>query len=177
MIVRVRDERLAHSRSAVIIAVVATLSLAACGGSGSDASTGVGDAFAQRALAVCQTALEDKQGWAAFPVEGFNPSQPEVSRFPEVATWLHDEVAPTFEMWRDGLRALGEPPSGRAAWDDTVAAVTKIAQLNEEQITAANDSDVDAWATATQALRDTQTDLVAASDAAGVPACADVHAA
>jgi len=172
--------QLTDRRSVVIsiLVVVAFTSLVACSsGSGSDTSSGVGDAFAQRALAVCHAALTDKQAWQPFPVSDFNPSQPDVSKFPEVAAWLEGEVTPTFEKWRDDLAALGDPPSGQAAWNDTLAAVEKIVQFNAEQITAAKSGDTDAWNAATQGLRSTQTDLVAATEAAGIAACADVHKA
>ena len=162
----------------ILIVVAFTSSLVACGsGSGSDTTSGVGDAFAQRALAACHAALEDKQAWQPFPVPDFNPSQPDASKFPEVAAWLEGEVTPTFEKWRDDLVALGDPPSGQAAWNDTLAAVEELVQLNADQITAAKSGDTQAWNAATQGLRSTQPDLVAATEAAGIAACADVHKA
>ena len=105
----------------ILVVVAFTSSLVVCGsGSGSDTTSGVGSAFAQRALAACHAALEDKQAWRPFPVPDFNPSQPDASKFPEVAAWLDGEVTPTFEKWRDDLVALGDPPSGQAAWNDTL---------------------------------------------------------
>jgi hypothetical protein len=75
--------QLAHPRSVVIsvlVVVAFTSSLVACNsGSGNDTTSGVGDAIAQRALAACHAALEDKQAWQPFPVPDFNPSQPDAS--------------------------------------------------------------------------------------------------
>ena len=93
-----------------------------------------------------------------------------------VAAWLQDEVAPTFEAWRDGLVALGDPPTGRDAWADMLDAVKGIADGNEDQITAANHGKVKSFASATQRLKDLQPALAKAANAAGVSACADVHA-
>jgi hypothetical protein len=173
--------QLADGRSIVtsVVVVLAFLSsLVACGGgSGSEAASGVGNVFAQCALAACHAALEDKQAWKPFPVRDFNPSQPDASKFPEVAAWLEGEVTPTFERWRDDLVALGDPPSGQAAWIDTLAAVEKIVQLNADQIAAAKSGDTQGWNSATQGLGSTQTDLVAATEAAGIAACAEVHKA
>lgn len=157
-------------------AVVAGLWLAACGGSGSGATPTVGESFAAHALAVCEAALQDKQGWQAFPVPDFDPSKPDLSAFPEVATWLQGEVAPTFESWSADLKALGAPPFGQGAWNDTVAAVDRIVQLNAQQIAAAKTGDAQGFAAATRELRDVQTQLVSATEAAGVGACAEVHA-
>jgi hypothetical protein len=156
----------------VAIIVAAAIGLAACGGGG----TGVGDAFAQRAAQVCDRALASKQAWAPFPVEGFDPTDPDPDAFPEVAAWLEEEVRPTFKAWLDDLRALGAPPSGSDAWDDVVAAVQRIARLNADQIAAARDGDAKAFAEATDGLGQTQTQLERATDDAGVPSCADVHA-
>jgi hypothetical protein len=146
--------------------------LAACGGGG----TGVGDAFAGRASHVCDDALAAKQAWAPFPVADFDPTDPDPTAFPQVAAWLQDEVAPTFQAWLDDLDALGAPPSGRDAWNDVVAAVQRIVRLNADQIAAARDGDAQAFADATDGLAQTQTQLERATDEAGVPSCADVHA-
>jgi hypothetical protein len=151
------------------------LLLAGCGGNSDKQSTGVGDEFATKALAACQAALDDKQGWQPFPVSDFDPSEPDPSKFPDVSAWLSKEVAPTFHMWLSSLQALGVPPSGQDDWDAMLAVVKKIDQLNSDQIAAANARDSAAFASATSALGSAQDDLVAASEKAGVPDCADVH--
>ena len=153
------------------------LLLTGCGGNSKKQAAGVGDVFAGKALAVCEAALESKHGWQPFPVAGFDPSDPDVSRFPEVSTWLAEQVAPTFDMWLNELEALGTPPAAAEAWNATLAAVKKIDQLNSDQIAAANNHDADAFVAADVALEAIQPKLVDASEKAGVADCADVHAA
>jgi hypothetical protein len=166
---------------ALISGVTATcfcvLLLAGCGGNSDKQGTGVGTEFARKALAVCEAALESKHDWQPFPVDDFDPSDPDASQFPEVSTWLAEEVAPTFHMWLSGLQALGAPPAAAEDWNATLAAVKKIDQLNTDQIASASNSDPDAFAAANSALEAIQPKLVDASEKAGVAACADVHAA
>lgn len=163
--------------------LVASISFMSCGsGAGQPATTGrasagVGDAFAAQALEVCQTAIGSKDAWRAFPVQNFDPNHPDASAFPEVATWLEDEVGPTFDAWRDDLTALGTPPTGTAAWTEVLDAVDTIARLNADQVTAARTGDVDAFVEATNGLHDVQPELERATAAAGVARCAQVHAA
>ena len=153
------------------------LLLAGCGGTSDERATGVGDEFASKAVTVCEAALEDKQGWQPFPVADFDPADPDASKFPEVSTWLAEEVAPTFHLWLSGLQALGTPPAASADWSAVLAAVEKIDQFNSDQITAANKNDAAAFAAATSSLDSIQDELVAASEKAGVADCAKVHAA
>ena len=150
--------------------------LGGCGGASKEDSEGVGEEFAAKALAVCQTALKQKQDWQPFPVSDFDPSNPDASKFPEVSNWLTNEVAPTFRSWLTGLQALGTPPSGQEDWTATLAAVKMIDELNGDQINAAKKNDAAAFAAATAAFGPAQDELVAASEKAGVADCADVHA-
>ncbi len=165
----------------LLVTVATVIALAGCGGGSKSeppATPGVGAAFAARALAVCEAALADKKGWAAFPVSDFDPTKPDAAKFPQVAAWLEDEVAPTFHAWSEDLKALGSPPSATEAWNSMLAAIAKIARLNDDQIAAAKAGDVDAFAAATNGLAASQDEqLVSFSAKAGVPACADVHAA
>lgn len=150
--------------------------MAACGSDTTNAeSPAVGEAFAVRAVSVCQAALAQKEAWRPFPYPEFNPTQPDPSKFPEVAVFLKEETAVTFEAWLAGLRALGEPPAGEEAWDDLLAAVETIVQLNATQVNAAEDEDPEAFVKATVELSQTQAELVRAAEAAGVVECADVH--
>lgn len=160
------------------MALVASISaLTACGGEPErQAPSGVGQAFAARATSVCQTALEAKQGWSAFPAAGFDPNQPDRSAFPEVAGWLEGEVAPTFEAWFEGLTTLGTPPSGQESWSQVLSAVDTIVQLNADQVTAAKSDDVVGFVEAKDGLEAVQPELERATAAAGVAMCADVHA-
>jgi len=159
-------------RTTVSLAVV--LALAGCGGS--PASPPVGATFAAQAIAVCSAASASKEAWQPFPVAAFDPDNPDPALLGDVAPWLDGVVAPTFEGWRDGLVALGDPPSGAGEWADVLSAVNVIVDANEDQIAAALAGDAPAFAAATTVLRKAQPVLVAATEAAGVEACAEVHA-
>lgn len=166
----------ARTASIAVVVAVAVISQVACGSkTSSNASPGVGDPFASKALLACRAALEQKQAWKPFPFPVFHPSQPDPSKFPEVAVWLEGGAAPTFASWLASLKALGTPPSGQQAWGDVLAAVGAIVDLNQQQIVAAKGGDAKAFADATLGLHETQVELVRATDAAGVSACADVH--
>jgi len=155
---------------------VAAVVLGGCGGKSGE-TAGVGDEFATKAIAICETALKKKQHWQPFPVSDFDPSDPDPARFPEVSNWLTSQVAPTFRSWLSGLQALGTPPSAQEDWTAMLSVIEKIGDLNEDQIAAAGNHDVAGFTAATAELRSTQDALVAASEKAGVPDCADVHAA
>ena len=164
-------------RTLIVVSLVASVVvLGACGGEPEgETPSGVGESFAARATSVCQTALESKQAWSAFPAAGFDPNRPDPSAFPEVGTWLEDDVAPTFEAWLDGLTALGTPPSGQGPWNDVLSAVHTIVELNADQITAAKDNDVEGFVEAKDGLQAIQSELERATASAGVATCADVH--
>lgn len=154
------------------------ITLAGCGGgkSSSTQGQGVGDAFATKALEVCASAQKSKDSWSTFPVSNFDPSNPTAQDLPEVAGWLEHEVAPTFNAWRDDLTGLGTPPTGRKAWTQVLASVTRIADLNASQVDAAKRQDTAEFAQATKALGEVQLELERAATDAGVAKCADVHA-
>ena len=164
--------------TALVLTVAFAIAVTGCSSAEDQATEGsaVGDAFAERALSVCAEAQESKDAWDAFPVSDFDPRQPDVSDLPEVGAWLHDEVGPTFDAWRDDLTALGKPPTGRKAWTDVLTAVGKIAHLNALQVDAATSGDTDAFAEATNGLQQMQSELERATAAAGVAKCAEVHA-
>ena len=160
----------------VMSLIASVVALGACGGEpGGETPSGVGESFAARASSVCQTALESKQAWSAFPAADFDPNQPDPSAFPEVGTWLEDDVAPTFEEWLDGLTALGTPPTGQGSWNDVLSAVHTIVELNADQVTAAKDNDVEGFVEAKDGLQAIQSELERATASAGVATCADVH--
>jgi hypothetical protein len=136
----------------------------------------VGQAFADRALSACASALEQKQAWPPFPVTDFDPNHPDADKLPEVGSWLQEGAGVTFATWLESLQALGQPPSAREAWADVLTSVENIKELNEQQIAAAGRGDTQAFAQATSDLGAEQPRLVRATEAAGVSACADVHA-
>jgi hypothetical protein len=160
-------------RSAAIAALVIAVLVSACGESA--APPAVGEAFAARADAVCQAALESKQKWSSFPVPNFNPAQPDPKAFPKVAVWLEEQVAPTFQAWLDGLTTLGPPPTAQNDWNNVLGAVAKIVQGNADEITTAKAGDAKGFVAARDKLVEIQPVLVQATADAGVPKCADVH--
>ncbi len=168
--------RRSRQGSILVGAGVVVAWVAGCGGSSSEtAAPAVGSTFADRALTVCRAALEHKRAWQPFPITGFDPGHPDAAKLAGVAAWLEGQVTPTFEGWRDDLRALGEPPSGRVAWDATVADIGRVVQLNAAQVDAARSGDADAFARATEGLRALQPELRTAAEDAGVATCAEVH--
>ena len=145
-------------------------------GDPSGAATTVGQGFADRALAACASALEQKQTWPPFPASDFDPEHPDAGKLPQVGAWLEEGAGVTFTRWLESLKALGQPPTGGDAWADVLTSVERIKELNEQQIAAAGRRDTEAFAQATSELGAEQPRLVRATDAAGVSACADVHA-
>ena len=160
----------------VMAIVVSVSALTSCSSEPEgQAPSGVGDSFAARATSVCQTTLEAKQAWSAFPVAEFDPNKPDPSAFLEVAVWLEDVVAPTFEAWLDGLTELGTPPSGGQSWSEVLSTVGAIVQLNADQVAAAKNDDVEGFVEAAEGLHAIQLELERATAEAGVATCADVH--
>jgi hypothetical protein len=158
--------------------VAIACAVAGCGGSSAATSkaASVGPAFAARALSVCATAQRSKRAWSKLSAPGFNPKQPNVQQLPQVAAWLQEQVAPTFDAWLHELTALGEPPTGQAAWTQVLALVAKIDDLNKTQVDAGQAGNASAFADATNGLGQVQPQLIRATNAAGVGRCADVHA-
>ena len=159
------------------VGLILAFAVAAAGCSGGSAATSaVGLAFADQARAVCQVALDSKRAWKPLPLASFDPTKPDPAQLAPVATWLHDEVAPTFDQWDRGLLALGTPPTGQTEWSRLLASVAKVKQGDDSQVAAALAGDPAAFADATAALKASQPELVAAAAAAGLAVCAEVHA-
>ena len=74
-----------------------------------------------------------------------------------------------------GLAALGQPPSGQQAWSEVLSAIDTIVHLNADQIRAARSVETQEFVEATAGLHAVQSELERATEAAGVPMCADVH--
>jgi hypothetical protein len=119
--------------------------------------------------------VASKQAWDAFPVASFDPSKPDASALPAVATWLEDQVTPTFTTWEADLRALDAPPTGQYSWDAMLDAIHTIVHANAKQVAAAKAGDADSFAAATALLRTTQPNLEQAAAGIGAPVCAEVH--
>lgn len=157
-------------RSAVLAAL---LLVTACGGGpGANAEVVPAD-FAAQALAACQRAKDLKAAQGPFPVADFNPTKPDVTKFPEVAAALQ-KTAVTWETWLADMKALGEPPTGQAAWDDLLAGIQGHRDLNADQIAAAGRGDAATFASDYEAGLKTQAAVLKAATAAGVAACAQV---
>lgn len=154
-------------------ALFAVVVLSACGGGTAQSAVGVPADFSTKALAVCQHAHELKLAQGPFPLPDFNPTDPDATKFPQVAAALR-KTAATWETWLTELEALGEPSTGQGAWDDLVAAVRRHRDLNADQIAAADRGDRVAFASDYAAGVRTQADVLKAATAAGVAACAEV---
>jgi hypothetical protein len=158
-----------------LAAVLLALVLNACGGDGigSSQQPAVGAAFASKAVAVCEAALAQKKAQAPFPYPDFNPTQPDTSKFQEIAPFLA-ETAVTFKTWLREMQALGEPPTAQAAWDDLVTAVESHVRIAIEQQAAAESGDIPTFIKDYEEGSAVQDELLRAADAAGVPECAAV---
>jgi hypothetical protein len=150
-----------------VLALVSLVFASGCGSrSSSESPPAVGKAFAARATAVCERALGSKQRWSAFPVQNFDPADPDPIALPKVAVWLGGQVAPVLTAWLVGLRSLGQPSTGEKPWSEV---------LDADQIVATRAGDVARFAAATTTGRATNVELKQAAASAGVPKCADVH--
>ena len=155
--------------------VLLALAFAACGKDSADgpSSPAVGSAFRSRALAVCDAAFEMKEAQGPFPYPDFNPTQPDPSKLPEIAPFLA-KTATTFDTWEREMKALGQPPSGQAAWAELVQAVEDHARIAAEQATAAERGDTETFTKDYYEGTHTQPELLKAANDAGVPECARV---
>ena len=148
-----------------------------CGGGSTDSSlsdsSGVGEAFAKRAVAVCQRAADAKAANGPFPFPDFNPTAPDESKFPVIATVLAKMDA-VWASWYADMSALGRPPEAGEAWDDLLEQIKAHREINLDQIDAARHDDADRFAEDYQKGTETQDRLLAAATAAGVPKCAEV---
>ena len=124
-------------------------------------------------MATCQHALELKAAQGPFPFPDFNPTRPDPEKLAGVATSLRMTDA-TFNTWLAEMQALGTPPSGQRPWADLVAAVQRHRDLNADQIGAAERGDTTTFTADYHAGVETQGQLLAAANAAGVPECAKV---
>ena len=158
------------SRAAALVII---LLAASCGGPGHTERQTVEHGFATRAAAVCAAALDEKRAQRPFPYPTFNPTQPDTQKLPLVASFL-EETATTFTNWHAQMQQLGEPRHGRDAWHDLLAAIATHVRLTRDQIAAAHNGDTKRFADDYQQGVDTQSKLLDAAKAAGVPSCAHV---
>ncbi len=133
----------------------------------------LGADFHSKAVAVCEHALALKKAQGAFPFPDFNPTKPDIARFPAVADFLKLTDA-TFTTWDNEMVALGQPPTGSAVWADVVAAVHEHRVNNADQIVAATNGDAARFSKDYEIGVETAAAMLKAATAAGVPACSAV---
>jgi hypothetical protein len=156
-------------RVVLVLAAVAGLCAAGCGGSAHTASPAVGSQFQHKALAVCRAALTQKHAEGPFPYPDFNPSQPDPSELPGVAPFFTKAIA-TYATWLHRMQALGQPPGGRAAWANLLKAIGVQLHLHQDQRAAALRGDTATFSSDYQKGFKAIDDLQRAADAGGVSA-------
>jgi hypothetical protein len=158
--------------------VVVVVGSAACGGASTRVSspTGLGKAFRSKALAECAAALAAKKAQGPFPYPHFNPTRPDLSKLPRIAR-SEAKTVRIYRRWLRTMLALGQPPSGRAAWADLIDALRGHVRVIVEQQAAAARRDGATFTKDYYAGNKVQEKMVRAADAAGVPECAAAAAA
>jgi hypothetical protein len=151
----------------------------AVGGCGGTADTGqataaLGDEFAARATAVCQTAHDRKQAQGSFADPDFNPTKPDPAKLVAVAAFI-DRGTTIYAAWLHDMRALGSPPSGQEAWNDVLAAIDAQLQQHKHQHAAALAGDTKTFAEDFERGARARAAMQRAAKAAGLPACAAVE--
>jgi hypothetical protein len=144
-------------------------------GCGSDASHGshpvvVGKGFQGRAQAVCGAALAQKKGLGRFPFPNFNPTRPDLSKLPPIAR-LEIKTVKIYDTWLREMLALGQPPTGKAAWGDVAAALRTNGRIITDQEAAARRVDGPTFTKDYYDGNKAQQELERASTAAGLPVC------
>jgi hypothetical protein len=124
-------------------------------------------------VVVCKAARAQKTAEGPFPYPDFNPTKPDLSKFPGVAQYLVKTLN-TYRTWLGQMQALGEPPSGKSPWDDLLRAIASHVRLNVEQLAAAQSGDSKTFTNDYYEGAKTQDALLRAANDAGVPECAAV---
>ncbi len=163
------DRRRRTVQGRVPVTVLLVLGSVACS-SGSGPSV-LGSAFQSRAVAVCESALAQKKAQGPFPYPDFNPTQPDLSKLPSIAR-SEAKTVTIFQTWLREMLALGQPPSGQAAWADVLTALRSHVRIIVEQQAAAQRGDGQTFTKDYHEGNTAQGDMQRASDAAGVPICA-----
>ena len=154
------------------------LGATACGGGSSHNPRPdvLGKDFSRRAQAVCKTALAQKRAQGPFPYPSFNPTKPDLSKLPAIGR-LEARTVQIYRMWLHQMQTLGQPPKGRAAWAEVLAALRSNLHFIADQQTAAQQVDGPTFTKDYYDGNKAQMDVERASDAAGVPTCGDAAAA
>lgn len=156
----------------VLVALLVFLGSAAC----SSGPPVLGEAFQSRAVSVCKGALAQKNAQGPFPFPDFNPTKPDLSKLPAIAT-SEAKTVTIYQTWLSKMQGLGRPPTGQAAWADVMKALESHVRIIEEQQAAAQDGDSQTFSKDYNEGNKAQDEMEKAADAAGVPVCADAAAA
>jgi hypothetical protein len=127
-------------------------------------------------VTVCRAALGRKKAQGSFPYLDFNPTRPDRSKLPGVARFEAKTVK-IYETWQREMRALGQPPTGRAAWADVLRALDSHLRIIVEQQAAARRGDSKTFTNDYYEGNKAQDEIQRGARAAGVPVCAAAAAA
>lgn len=160
-----------------VLGPVMAVALVVLGGSGCGGGAGhrsqpvvLGKAFQGRAEAVCRTALTRKNGLGPFPYPHFNPTRPDLSKLPPIAR-LEAKTVKIYDSWLRQLRALGQPPTGKAAWGHVVTALQTNGRIIADQRKAGRRVDGPTFTKDYYDGSKAQRELERAATAAGLPVC------
>ena len=122
------------SRVVSAAVVLGCVTLTACGGG----SKPLDAAFRAKVNAVCQQAIDDKQGHA-FPLPNFDPRHPSAAELPTVGAYF--AAYGDAQLIVDRLAAVGEPSRYAARWDRLRSLVDQASAnaLQQQRVAAAKD--------------------------------------
>ena len=112
----------------VLVVLLVVLGSAAC----SSGPPVLGEAFQNRAVSVCEGALAQKKAQGPFPFPDFNPTKPDLSKLPAIAT-SEAKTVTIYQTWQRAMLALGQPPTGQGAWAGVLEALESHVRIIEEQ--------------------------------------------
>jgi hypothetical protein len=120
---------------------------------------------------VCRTALAQKRALGPFPYPDFNPTRPDLSKLPGIAR-LEVRTVKIYQTWLRQMLALGQPPTGQAAWTDVVRALRSNGRIIADQQVAAQRLNGRTFTKDYYGGNKAQHGLERAAKGAGVPGCA-----
>jgi hypothetical protein len=135
-------------------------------------SAAVDNAFASRAAAICVASQQAFSSNPPFPYPSFDPTIPSpVSDLPGVGAYYAQYGVPIWRGNLQQLQALGEPASGRQAWDTFMNLLASFFAEQEQQVATAQAGDASGFVATVNWLSDHRATVDAAATAAGVAAC------
>jgi hypothetical protein len=123
-----------RTRTGVAAVAGSCVLVTACGGGAQPLEA----SFRARVNAVCQQAVDDKQGHT-FPLPNFDPHHPQAAQLPTVGAYF--AAYGDAQLIVDRLAALGEPARGAARWDRLRTLVDQASanSLVQQRVAAAKD--------------------------------------